>query len=173
MKWGMLCGFGMFALAAGLVSPGTALAQVLVEDQASGPVGQFVTVAHQIPRESVVQSFTPSQPGIGFIQLQTVISPSVPGGGVTVEVQLREGGSLGPIIATTLPLFMQNVGTEFTVFYFGENFPITPEREYFLEPIVLGGGQLGRGAVHRQHHSSQHVHSRRIVRKRGSLRWTG
>ena len=119
------------------------VAQVLIEDQASGQVGEIVVVALNTPTNQIVQSFTPTLSGIGFVQLQTVIAALDPGSlGLTVVVQLREGGSLGPVIAATTPLFLQNLGTEFTPFFFPDNVPLTANQPYYFEPVVLGGGAL-------------------------------
>ena len=116
--------------------------QVLIVDQASVPDGEVLTDGYSTPHVAIVQSFTPVFNAVGFVQFQDYIIPDVIGGGVTVVVQLRDGGSLGPVIATTEPLFMQNRGTQNTVFYFSDNIPITSGREYFLESVVLAGGSL-------------------------------
>jgi hypothetical protein len=57
-------------------------------------------------------------------------------------LQLREGGSLGPVIATTQPLFLQNLGSQFTTFLFAANVSITPNQTYYIQPTVEGGGVL-------------------------------
>jgi len=119
-----------------------ACAQVLIVDQSSVPDGEVLGFGYLVPQASIVQSFTPAFSSVGFVQFQDLIIPDVSGGGVTVLVQLRDGGSLGPVIATTAALFLQNRATENTVFYFSDNIPITSGREYFLEPVVLGGGSL-------------------------------
>jgi len=128
----VLIGFGALRLSA----------QVLIIDQASVPDGEILGQGLSVPRASVVQSFTPTFSSIGFVQFQDFVIPDISSGGVTVFVQLRDGGSLGPVIATTAISFLQNRGTENTVFYFSDNIPITSGREYFVEPVVLGGGSL-------------------------------
>jgi len=122
--------------------PSRVCGQVLIVDQASVPDGEILGQGLLVPRESIVQSFTPEFSSIGFAEFQDLIIPDVSGGGVTVFVQLRDGGSLGPVIATTALLFLQNRAQENTVFYFSDNIPITSGREYFLEPVVLEGGSL-------------------------------
>jgi len=117
--------------------------QVLIEDQASGVVGEILTDTLLTPNAQLVQSFTPAFGGIGFVQLQTIVGALDPGNvGVTVVVQLREGGSLGPVIATTEPLFLQHLSNEFTTFLFSDNILIIPDVTYFFQPVVLSGGSL-------------------------------
>ena len=116
---------------------------MLIEDQANGQAGEIAVTSLSTPTNQIVQSFTPALNGIGFVQLQTVIAALAPGSlGVTVVVQLRDNGCLGPVIATTTPLFMQNLGTEFTTFFFPDNVPLTANQPYYFEPVVLGGGAL-------------------------------
>ncbi|PYK97948.1 MAG: hypothetical protein DME19_14370 [Verrucomicrobia bacterium] len=112
--------------------------QGLLVDQASGTIGENIQNSVILPVTPTVQSFTPSLPGIGYIQLATFINAA--GGGVTVIINLRQDAYNGPIVSSTTPIVVVNGITQIGTFYFPANIPIIPNQVYYFEPVVLSGG---------------------------------
>ena len=115
----------------------------LFVDQASGTLDEIVTTSTSIPDfGSVAQSFTPALQSVGFIQLQEFVSASSPGHAATLVINLRQGSVNGPIISSTDPVILVNLGTMNGTFYFPQNIPVTAGQLYFFEPVVQSSGTV-------------------------------
>jgi hypothetical protein len=97
-----------------------------------------------LPRDQPLgQSFTPSSNAISFLRLQ--LSDMQPGNNVggTVHINLRSNSMTGPIIASTLPVFMPDgfgsFGRNSTNFFFSNDISIVPSQTYFFQPIMETG----------------------------------
>ncbi|PYK97818.1 MAG: hypothetical protein DME19_14845 [Verrucomicrobia bacterium] len=112
--------------------------QGLLVDQASGTIGENIQNSITIPVQPTVQSFMPTLPGIGYIQLSTYIRAA--SSGVTVIINLRHDAYNGPIVSSTDPVIVVNKNTQISAFYFTGNIPVTPNQVYYFEPVVLSGG---------------------------------
>src|SRR5664279_1492038 len=85
------------------------------------------------------QSFTPSLTSIGFVQMEFISGPPQLGG-ATVYVNLRADSISGPILSSTVPVFMPYPFAHgITNFFFPTPVAITPGTTYYLQPVVQSG----------------------------------
>ena len=86
------------------------------------------------------QSFIPTLPAVGFVQLEFEDFPAN-GLGTTVFVNLWSGSiSNGTLLGSTAPVYIQD-GVVFavTTFYFSTPVPVTPGTTYYIQPYALTG----------------------------------
>jgi hypothetical protein len=89
------------------------------------------------------QSFTPSLTAIGFVDLYLYDGNSLQTQGATVQVNLRSGSVTGPILGTSVSVFMPNNFYGITNFLFTTPVSIVPGTQYFLQPVVVSGDGWG------------------------------
>jgi hypothetical protein len=95
--------------------------------------------------EPIGQSFTPSLPAVGFVQLELFDAHPNNGVGATVYVNLRSNSISGPIIASSNPVFLPDTptGGGVTNFFFSGAPAVVPGTIYFFE-IGVQSGDLWR-----------------------------
>jgi hypothetical protein len=92
--------------------------------------------------QPIGQSFTPTLSTVGFIRL-FLIDTTFNGLGADVNVNLRSDSITGPIVGSTVPVFMPDGFGGRTNFFFATPVPVTPGATYFFEPVVQSGDLWG------------------------------
>lgn len=127
---------------------------IFLYDQQSVP-SDYDTGESSFPitaNQPIGQSFTPALSSVGFVRLQMYdLSPSVEVG-ATVYINLWSGslGGGGVLLGSTAPIFLPSGfghgGTspivEETNFFFTVPIPVTPGRNYYLQPVVESGDDI-------------------------------
>ncbi len=86
------------------------------------------------------QSFTPSLSTVSFIVLNLYDGDVFQHLGATVFVNLRSDSITGPILSSTVPVFMPSDFFGITNFSFSAPITVTPDSTYYLQPVVEPGG---------------------------------
>jgi hypothetical protein len=106
------------------------------ENQLGGGVADITS------SQPIGQSFTPSLSAVGFVRLY--LSDGVFNGlGTTVYVNLRANSITGNVLAATSPV---SVGDRFVGsvdFLFASNIAVTPQAQYYFQPVVQSGQSFG------------------------------
>jgi hypothetical protein len=93
--------------------------------------------------EPVGQSFTPGLSSVGFVRLYMADANPSNALGATVYVNLLANSITGPVIGSTVPVFMPNNfgwGTNgYVNFYFSTPVAVTPGVTYYFNPVVQSG----------------------------------
>ncbi len=122
------------ALAVFILSTDLAGAQgtFVYDQQSMGPADGSI-LSTQTP---LGQSFTPSLDVIGFVDfyLSDGATASI------MQVNIRSGSITGPILDTTSPMTLTPNLAGYYDFLFSNPVSLTPGTQYYLEPIVAGGG---------------------------------
>ena len=131
----------------GIFIGGLSLAQGTFQyDQRSWPVPIPANILRAIqPNQPVGQSFTPSLAAVGFVQLELFDGNANNGLGATVSVNLRSNSITGPILSSSVPVFLPDtpIGGGVTNFFFSSAATVVPGTTYFFE-IVVQSGDLWR-----------------------------
>jgi hypothetical protein len=103
---------------------------VLYDIQSYGPIGQ---------------SFIPSLPAVGFVQLELFDGHPNNGLGATVYVNLRSNSIAGPLLGSSDPVLLPDIpsGGGVTNFFFSGPVTVSPGTTYFFE-IEVQSGDLWR-----------------------------
>jgi hypothetical protein len=95
------------------------------------------------------QSFTPTLPSLSFVNLLTesgslTENGSLTGSGsATVEVNIRLGSILGPILGTSQPTVIPfSLAPSVSSFKFSKPLPLSVGERYVIEPVVVSGHTL-------------------------------
>jgi hypothetical protein len=123
-------------LIAPLLGAGFVRAQgTLVYDQESTGIVEASAALSQTP---LGQSFTPTLDSIGFVDLQLLTGSF----SSTVAVNLRGGSITGTILGTSTSVTVPSgsTGNATYEFLFSSPVSLTPGTQYYLEPVVVSGG---------------------------------
>ncbi len=82
------------------------------------------------------QSFTPGLDSIGFVQFFLADGTTAS----TVAVNIRSGSITGSLLGTTTPTTLTPSTNAYFDFLFSSPISLTPGTKYYLEPVVVGGG---------------------------------
>ncbi len=89
--------------------------------------------------QNVGQSFTPTLPSVGFIVLQLFDSDSFSNAGATIYVNLRSNSITGPVLGSTVPVFMPGRFIGVTNFLFSTPIAVASGTTYYFQPVIQSG----------------------------------
>jgi hypothetical protein len=116
-----------------VVGTGLASAQGFVYDQQSSGTTDGSVLSTQAP---LGQSFTPLLDSIGFVDFYLSDGTTAS----MMQVNIRSGSITGPILGTTSTTTLTPNLADYYGFVFSTPISLTPGTQYFLEPVVVGGG---------------------------------
>ncbi len=89
--------------------------------------------------QPVGQSFIPTLSALNFIDLKVFDSQDLNGNGSIIYVNLRSNSISGPILGTSLDLFIPSSFFDATNFFFSTSIPLVTGTQYFIQPVIQSG----------------------------------
>lgn len=96
-----------------------------------------------ISQTPVGQSFTPTFTSIGFVDFYLSDAATAS----TIAVNIRSGSITGSLLGTTMPTTLAPSSTAFYDFLFSSPISLTPGTKYYLEPVLVSGGNSSMSAT--------------------------
>jgi hypothetical protein len=115
-------------------------AQGFVYDQQSATNGIATFGSPIQPNQPIGQSFTPTLSSIDFVELE--FGNSLPNKtNATIAVKIWSGSIGGTLLGSTDPVFIPSSFTDgSTNFSFSASVSLVPGTTYYLQPVILSGG---------------------------------
>ena len=137
MKNRLLSFLALLTMAANTLAQGT-----FQYDQQSYPVPLPPNIGVDIQSNTPIgESFVPSLSAVGFVQLEPFDGHPNNGLGATLYVNLRSDSMTGPILGSSVPVFIPETpsGGGVTNFLFSSPIAVVPGTTYFFEVEVQSG----------------------------------
>ncbi len=89
------------------------------------------------------QSFTPTLPFVGFVELKLYDGDFLHNSVATVLINLRSNSIAGPVLGFSVSIFMPDGFFDITNFIFSTPVAVIPGVTYYLQPVIQSGDDMG------------------------------